>query len=110
MKSIEMDLENDIEEVERRAKKKEQETQAEQEEFERNTQKLLIRLSQQEAVRLLVLEEFRKRILKAQEEYRRNQEREEERFSMKEIDKYLKEQEELPSKTEEQTREEERDY
>mgnify|MGYP000199380379 CR=1 FL=1 len=74
MESMELKLESDVEELEELAKKKESETKEENEEFERKAQDLLVQLSQQEAIRLLVLEEFRVRILKAREEYRQNQE------------------------------------
>ena len=96
MESMELKLESDVEELEELAKKKKSVTKEENEEFERKAQELLVQLSQQEAVRLLVLEEFRKRILKAQEEYRQNQERyqqnherKEKRFSMEEVERHL---------------------
>jgi hypothetical protein len=114
MESMELKLESDVEELEELAKKKELLTKEENEEFERKAQELLAQLSQQEAVRLLVLEEFRKRILKAQEEYRQNQERyqqnhkrEEKRFSMEEVERYLeKEREKIKTEENRESQEE----
>ena len=58
MQNIEMELENNIKELERLAKKKQLEIEEEKEDFDRKAQFLLVQLSQQqEAIRLLVLEE-----------------------------------------------------
>lgn len=111
MQNIEMELENNIKELERLAKKKQLEIEEEKEDFDRKAQFLLVQLSQQqEAIRLLVLEEFRMRILKAQEEYRKNQQQELKQFSMEEINQYLEDLEEkkqFTSKTDEENKQQE---
>lgn len=108
MQNIEMELENNIKELERLAKKKQLEIEEEKEDFDRKAQFLLVQLSQQqEAIRLLVLEEFRMRILKAQEEYRKNQQQELKQFSMEEINQYLEEKKQFTSKTDEENKQQE---
>lgn len=94
--------------MERLAKKKQLEIEEEKEDFDRKAQFLLVQLSQQqEAIRLLVLEEFRMRILKAQEEYRKNQQQELKQFSMEEINQYLEEKKQFTSKTDEENKQQE---
>lgn len=111
MQNIETELENDIKELEKLAKKKQLEIEEEKEDFDRKAQFLLVQLSQQqESIRLLVLEEFRMRILKAQEEYRKNQQQELKQFSMEEINQYLEDLEEkkqFTSKTDEENKQQE---
>lgn len=108
MQNIETELENNIKELERLAKKKQLEIEEEKEDFDRKAQFLLVQLSQQqEAIRLLVLEEFRMRILKAQEEYRKNQQQELKQFSMEEINQYLEEKKQFTSKTDEENKQQE---
>lgn len=108
MQNIETELENDIKELEKLAKKKQLEIEEEKEDFERKAQFLLVQLSQQqEAIRLLVLEEFRMRILKAQEEYRKNQQQELKQFSIEEINQYLEEKKQFTSKTDEENKQQE---
>ena len=108
MQNIEMELENNIKELERLAKKKQLEIEEEKKDFDRKAQFLLVQLSQQqEAIRLLVLEEFRMRILKAQEEYRKNQQQELKQFSMEEINQYLEEKKQFTSKTDEENKQQE---
>lgn len=108
MQNIETELENDIKELEKLAKKKQLEIEEEKEDFERKAQFLLVQLSQQqEAIRLLVLKEFRMRILKAQEEYRKNQQQELKQFSIEEINQYLEEKKQFTSKTDEENKQQE---
>lgn len=108
MQNIETELENNIKELERLAKKKQLEIEEEKEDFDRKAQFLLVQLSQQqEAIRLLVLEEFRMRILKAQEEYRKNQQQELKQFSIEEINQYLEEKKQFTSKTDEENKQQE---
>lgn len=101
---MELKLEGDVEELEKLAKKKELETEEEKDEFDRQVQNLLIQIGQQqEAIRLLAIEDFRRRIIKAQEEYHMKHEQERKHFSMDEIKKYFDEKRSSPSeeKTEE---------